>query len=54
MDDVLKIRDLDSGKEFLVNRFNRDGLLYMFREVDIGRELILVEFEKVVGFFLII
>lgn len=48
---MLKIKDLDSGKEFLINRFSIDGLLYMLREVDIGRELILVEFEKVVGFF---
>jgi WD40 repeat protein len=49
MEDVLKIRDLDSGKEFLVNRFNRDGSLNMLREVDTGRELTLAEFEKVVG-----
>lgn len=49
MDDVLKIRDLDSGKEFLVNRLNRDGSLHMLREVDTGRELTLAEFEKVVG-----
>lgn len=50
MDELLKIRDLDSGKEFLINRFNRDGSLNMLREVDTGRELTLAEFEKVVGF----
>ncbi|KAG0631305.1 hypothetical protein M758_1G242300 [Ceratodon purpureus] len=50
MDDLgLKIRDLDSGKEFLINRFNQDGSLNMLREVDTGRELTLAEFEKVVG-----
>lgn len=49
MDEVLKIRDLDSGKEFYINRLNRDGSLNMLREVDTGRELTLAEFEKVVG-----
>lgn len=48
-EEVLKIRDLDSGKEFLINRFNTDGSLNMLREVDTGRELTLAEFEKVVG-----
>lgn len=49
MEDILKIRDLDSGKEFLVNRLNQDGSLNMLREVATGRELTLAEFEKVVG-----
>uniref|UniRef100_A0A7I3ZZ81 Uncharacterized protein n=1 Tax=Physcomitrium patens TaxID=3218 RepID=A0A7I3ZZ81_PHYPA len=49
IDDLLKIKDLDSGKEFLINRFSTDGSLHMLREVDTGRELTLAEFEKVVG-----
>ena len=48
-EDVLKIRDLDSGKEFVMNRFNRDGTLNMLREVDTGKELTLAEFEKTLG-----
>lgn len=48
-EDDLKIRDLDSGKEFVVNRFNIDGTLNMLREVDTGKELTLAEFEKSLG-----
>ena len=48
-EDDLKIRDLDSGKEFVVNRFSVDGTLNMLREVDTGKELTLAEFEKSLG-----
>ena len=51
MDERLKIRDLDSGKEFLMKRFNRDGSLNMLREVDTGKDLTVAEFEKHLGLF---
>lgn len=51
MEERLKIRDLDSGKEFLMKRFNRDGSLNMLREVATGKDLTLAEFEKTLGLF---
>nr|XP_024371387.1 uncharacterized protein LOC112280292 isoform X1 [Physcomitrium patens] len=49
MEERLKIRDLDSGREFLMKRFNSDGSLDLLREVDTGKELTLAEFEKTIG-----
>lgn len=51
MEERLKIRDLDSGKEFLMKRFNRDGSLNLLREVATGKDLTVAEFEKTLGLF---
>jgi WD40 repeat protein len=51
VEEPLKIRDLDSGKEFLMKRFNRDGSLNMLREVATGKDLTVAEFEKTLGLF---
>ncbi|KAG0504497.1 hypothetical protein KC19_N027300 [Ceratodon purpureus] len=51
MEERLKIRDLDSGKEFLMKRFNRDGSLNLLREVATGKDLTMAEFEKTLGLF---
>lgn len=48
-DALCKIKDLDSGKEFIVSELGEDGLWYKLRELDTGRELTLEEFETSLG-----
>uniref|UniRef100_A0A7I4F1N6 WD repeat-containing protein 44 n=1 Tax=Physcomitrium patens TaxID=3218 RepID=A0A7I4F1N6_PHYPA len=49
MEERFKIRDLDSGKQFLMKKFNRDGSLNMLREIGTGKDLTFAEFEKALG-----
>ncbi|CAK9211470.1 unnamed protein product [Sphagnum troendelagicum] len=48
---VYRIRDLDSGKEFVVDEFGTDGTLEKFKDVDTGKELTLEEFESSLGLY---
>jgi hypothetical protein len=48
---VYRIRDLDSGKEFVVDEFGTDGTLEKFKDVDTGKELTLQEFESSLGLY---
>lgn len=43
------IRNLDTGKEFVVNEVREDGMLEMLKEVGTDRQLTLEEFELCVG-----
>ncbi|MCO5592178.1 hypothetical protein L7F22_046174 [Adiantum nelumboides] len=48
--DVLcRIKDLDSGKEFVVNEVGKDGMWNKLKELDTGREITLEEFESTLG-----
>ncbi|KAH9303420.1 hypothetical protein KI387_015003, partial [Taxus chinensis] len=44
-----KIKNLDNGKEFVVNEISEDGTWNKLREVDTGRQLTAEEFQMVVG-----
>ncbi|KAH7436013.1 hypothetical protein KP509_06G089300 [Ceratopteris richardii] len=44
-----RIKDLDSGKEFVVNEVRKDGMWNKIREVATGREVTLEEFESTLG-----
>lgn len=46
---LCRIKDLDSGKEFIVNEVGKDGLWNKLKELDTGRELTLEEFESSLG-----
>lgn len=46
---LCRIKDLDSGKEFIVNEVGKDGLWNKLKELDTGRELTLEEFESFLG-----
>ncbi|ERM95239.1 uncharacterized protein LOC18423123 [Amborella trichopoda] len=46
---VCKIKNLDNGKEFIVNEFREDGTWDKLREVGTGRQLTMEEFEMCVG-----
>lgn len=46
---LCRIKDLDSGKEFVVNEVGKDGLWNKLRELETGRELTLEEFETSLG-----
>ncbi|XP_028783066.1 WD repeat-containing protein 44-like [Neltuma alba] len=46
---VCTIRDLDNGKEFVVNEIREDGTLDKLKEVGTGRQLTMEEFEMTVG-----
>ncbi|GKB92989.1 WD repeat-containing protein 44-like protein [Tanacetum coccineum] len=43
------IRNLDDGKEFVVDEVREDGMCRKVKEVDMGRRLIMEEFEMCVG-----
>ncbi|CAH9088227.1 unnamed protein product [Cuscuta epithymum] len=46
---VCTIKDLDNGKEFVVNEVREDGMWNKFKEVGTGRQLTMEEFEMCVG-----
>ncbi|GLJ55851.1 hypothetical protein SUGI_1199250 [Cryptomeria japonica] len=46
---ICKIKNLDSGKEFIVDEFREDGMWNKLREVGTDRHLTLEEFERSVG-----
>ncbi|KAK6946748.1 WD40 repeat [Dillenia turbinata] len=46
---ICKIKNLDTGKEFVVNEFRDDGMWNKLREVGTGRQLTMEEFEMCVG-----
>ncbi|KAI3441549.1 WD_REPEATS_REGION domain-containing protein, partial [Psidium guajava] len=46
---VCTIKNLDNGKEFVVNEFREDGSWNKLKEVGTGRQLTLEEFEMTVG-----
>ncbi|KAI4322913.1 hypothetical protein L6164_022563 [Bauhinia variegata] len=46
---VCTIRDLDNGKEFVVNEIREDGMWNKLKEVGTGRQLTMEEFEMTVG-----
>ncbi|KAJ7552863.1 hypothetical protein O6H91_06G073400 [Diphasiastrum complanatum] len=46
---VCRIKDLDTGKEFVVHELGTDGLWNKLREVGTGKEFTLEEFEKSLG-----
>ncbi|XP_047337254.1 WD repeat-containing protein 44-like isoform X2 [Impatiens glandulifera] len=48
-DDECRIKDLDNGKEFVVNEFREDGMWDNLKEVGTGRQLTMEEFEMSVG-----
>ncbi|KAM7504031.1 hypothetical protein LguiB_002935 [Lonicera macranthoides] len=48
-DPVCTIRNLDNGKEFVVNEVRGDGTLNKLKEVGTGRQLTMEEFEMCVG-----
>ncbi|KAH9317242.1 hypothetical protein KI387_019011 [Taxus chinensis] len=47
---ICKIKNLDSGKEFIVDEIREDGMWNKLREVGTDRHLTLEEFERSVGF----
>lgn len=47
---ICKIKNLDSGKEFIVDEVREDGMWNKLREVGTDRHLTLEEFERSVGF----
>eukprot|EP00250_Pteridium_aquilinum_P016751 c23276_g2_i1 orf=160-3174(-) len=46
---LCRIKDLDSGREFVVNEVGKDGSLNKLKELDTGRELTFEEFESSLG-----
>lgn len=46
---VCRIKNLDNGKEFVVNEVREDGMCNKLREVGTGRQLTMEEFEMCVG-----
>nr|DAD22958.1 TPA_asm: hypothetical protein HUJ06_024421 [Nelumbo nucifera] len=48
-DQFCTIKNLDNGKEFIVNEFSEDGMWNKLREVGTGRQLTREEFEMCVG-----
>ncbi|KAI5074695.1 hypothetical protein GOP47_0010656 [Adiantum capillus-veneris] len=50
MDLFCRIKDLDSGKEFVVKTGGKDDLWNKVKELETGRELTLEEFESSLGF----
>lgn len=44
-----KIKNLDNGKEFVVNEVGEDGMWNKLRDVETGRQLTMEEFERAVG-----
>ncbi|KAF6171787.1 hypothetical protein GIB67_007308 [Kingdonia uniflora] len=44
------IKNLDTGKEFIVNELNEDGMWNRLRDLQTGKQLTLEEFEKCVGY----
>lgn len=48
-DKVCLIRNLDTGKEFVVNEITEDGMWNKLKEVGTGRQLTMEEFEMSVG-----
>lgn len=46
---LCRIKDLDSGKEFVVNEVGKDGMWNKLKELDTGREITLEEFESTLG-----
>ncbi|KAF7144223.1 hypothetical protein RHSIM_Rhsim05G0191800 [Rhododendron simsii] len=44
------IKNLDTGKEFIVKEFNDDGMWNRLSEVQTGKQLTMEEFEKSVGY----
>ncbi|XP_042494524.1 uncharacterized protein LOC122073899 [Macadamia integrifolia] len=48
-DQVCTIKNLDNGKEFVVNEVREDGMCNKLREVGTGRQLTMEEFEMCVG-----
>ncbi|OVA13209.1 WD40 repeat [Macleaya cordata] len=46
---VCTIKNLDNGKEFVVNEFREDGMWNKLREVGTGRQLTMEEFQLCVG-----
>lgn len=47
--DVCTIKDLDNGKEFVVNEISENGMWNKLKEVGTGRQLTMEEFEMCVG-----
>ncbi|GJW90151.1 zinc finger, CCHC-type containing protein [Tanacetum coccineum] len=47
--ELVMIRNLDDGKEFVVDEVREDGICRKVKEVDMGRRLIMEEFEMCVG-----
>ncbi|KAF7845505.1 WD repeat-containing protein 44-like [Senna tora] len=43
------IKNLDTGKEFIVNEYNEDGMWNRLRDLQTGKGLTMEEFEKTVG-----
>ncbi|KAL5981311.1 hypothetical protein ACLOJK_015366 [Asimina triloba] len=48
-DGVFKIKDLNTGKEFVINELREDGSLNRLRDPETGKQLTMEEFEKCVG-----
>ncbi|KAJ8645467.1 hypothetical protein MRB53_007215 [Persea americana] len=44
------IKNLDTGKEFVIKEFKEDGMLNRLSDTETGRQLTMEEFEKSVGF----
>ncbi|KAK2657883.1 hypothetical protein Ddye_010935 [Dipteronia dyeriana] len=44
------IKNLDTGKEFIVNEYNEDGMWNRLSDLQTGKQLTMEEFEKSVGF----
>ncbi|KAF8395112.1 hypothetical protein HHK36_019053 [Tetracentron sinense] len=44
------IKNLDTGKEFIVNEFDEDGMWNRLSDLQTGKQLTLEEFEKCVGY----
>ena len=49
VDQVCTIKNLDNGKEFVVNELREDGMWNKLKEVGTGRQLTMEEFEMCVG-----
>ncbi|KAJ4980999.1 hypothetical protein NE237_031836 [Protea cynaroides] len=48
-DKVCTIKNLDNGKEFVVNEFREDGMWNKLREIGTGQQLTMEEFEMCLG-----
>ncbi|KAG6401070.1 hypothetical protein SASPL_137915 [Salvia splendens] len=48
-DTVFLIKNLDTGKEFVVKEYNEEGMWNKLRDVETGKQLTIEEFEKAVG-----
>ncbi|KAH7514456.1 hypothetical protein FEM48_Zijuj11G0091500 [Ziziphus jujuba var. spinosa] len=44
------IKNLDTGKEFIVNEYNEDGMWNRLSDLQTGKQLTMEEFEKCVGY----